>query len=1014
MAAAEQPRLADGVLRPLRNLIGRVFIGWRPLRSGGQRRRADGLAAALGLLTLLAAAGLLGFWWHNLGVLVDEARPVVGLERTVVSLARGETATIGRRELLQPQRFDAAELRHVAFARGQDGRVVVRNVARERRLWLDYLNGSSSFSARWRLATGDRIQAGAMTLTVEEAQPNRLRLQLRAGAAAPVAVAVNRTGASMEIAVAGQPLRTCEPPTPIDRIKQAVTNMITADERGEDRVLHIGGRLTCAVRTERYLAADRVPFRAFAITARGDGFFLAPGDPLDAPRPQAIFFRGQQQVADFQSIGWELDPEGPAALGALIIGRTRYEVTVGAEANGRAPIALTPVSKAYRLAPQEAAEIVSAVATPQISIAATKPRQPMSREELGPTLAALSGPERILRLAVVSGALLLALLSAAAGLRAERHPLLGLGHVARPMIGLAFVAVTALLVLTPELGRLAERPLSFVDEARAAAAAFGVASLMICLGSRFTFAAKILWLSIVALCLAGSLTLLSLGVDGEKTDFAIHAQKNRMLFIDLAPLFAAVIAASGDRAAEALPQSFFAGARLRDHLLRAAPSFGILAAFGVWAIVGTETGVAGFQPVEFAKLAFVFVLASVCVSFARIDFFYSQRQYIVWLAGSLLTVGVFFLVFTAVPFLKSDYSPILILLATTVVLVFAFLLPAAARRIGGMIGVMLRRADAPQARQRRLGWPRGGALAAVILLLLGLNAALVYAFPLLASRAIAGQWTMPTERAKAMDLLEQAREGSFRKPAERLLTWYDLDHHAPRDAGADRLPDVAHRDLGFQLLQSKIALAEMPCGLARLKTGVERLPEPVRAQIARLDLPAPDACALMPSAARAPILETGEAPSDEGARGYGVRDLMRLPVIQNDFIATYMTVRFGLPMVILLVTAEFAAVASAALIALSLLGRRSRGSANEAARHGLAIAAIGIATLFGLHWSISWGNAIGLLPVMGQPMTFLAAATSHHLLMALPGVALLLLAGRVAAVKPRRIHRDPPTWGLMR
>ncbi len=140
------------------------------------------------------------------------------------------------------------------------------------------------------------------------------------------------------------------------------------------------------------------------------------------------------------------------------------------------------------------------------------------------------------------------------------------------------------------------------------------------------------------------------------------------------------------------------------------PSLGILAVFGVWAIVGTETGVAGFQPVEFAKLAFVFVLASVCVSFARIDFFYTQRQYLVWLLLSLLSVGVFFLVFTAVPFLKSDYSPILILLATTVVLFFAFLLPAATRRIGGMIGVMLRRADAPQARQKRLGWPRGGLL----------------------------------------------------------------------------------------------------------------------------------------------------------------------------------------------------------------------------------------------------------------------------------------------------------------
>jgi cell division protein FtsW (lipid II flippase) len=1003
----------DSFLGPLRHALGRLFVGWRPLQGVG-RARVGGVGALLGLLALVAAAGLLGFWWHNLGVLVDEARPVVSLEKVQISLERGETAVIGRRELLQPQRFDAAELRHVAFTRQPDGKVVLRNVARERRLWLDYRNASASFSARWRLTTGDRIQAGAMSLTVEEALPNQLRMQLRSGNAAPVPVTVQRTGASMEIAAGGQPLRTCEPPTPIDRIKQAVTNVITADERGEDRVLHIGGRLTCAVRMERYLAAERLPFRSFTITARGDRFFFAPGDPLDAPRPQAVFFRGGAQIADFQSIAWELDPDGPAVLGSLIIGRTRYDIAIGQEINGRLPLTLTPVSKTYRLAPQEAADLVAAVTTAQVAVSATPPRQPMSRAELGPTLSVMNGAERLLRLAVIGGALALALLSALTSLRARRAVVLGLGHLAQPIIGLALVGLTALLVLAPELAGAVGRPLSFVDEARSVVAAFGLASLMICLGGRFVLPAKFLWLAVIALCMAGSLTLLSLGIDGEKTDFAIHAQKNRLLFIDLVPLFAAVVAATGDRAAEALPESFFAGARFGDHLLRALPSLGILAAFVVWAIVGTETGVAGFQPVEFAKLAFVLVLASVCVSFARIDFFYTQRQYIVWLVVSVLSVATFFLVFTAVPFLKSDYSPILILLATTVVLFFAFLLPAAAKRIGGMAAILLRRADAPQARQKQLGWPRGGALAAVILLLLGLNAALVYAFPKLASRAIAGQWEMPKERGKAMDLLEQAREGSFRKPAERLLTWWDLDHHAQREAGAERLPDVAHRDLGFQLLQSKIALAEMPCSLARLKTGFERLPEAGREALAPLTPFVPDTCALMPAAARQPILETGEAPSDEGARGYSVRDLMRLPVIQNDFIATYMTVRFGLPMALLLVTAEFAAVLSAVLIAVGLLGAQARGSANAAARHGLAITAVGVAALFGLHWSISWGNAIGLLPVMGQPMTFLAAATSHHLLMALPGVGLLLLAGRVAAIRAQRIHREPPAWGVLR
>jgi cell division protein FtsW (lipid II flippase) len=988
-----------------RNLVERFFLGLRLPR----RPRLGGFAgisAVLGLFAAAAAVALLAFWWHNLGVLVSDTRSVVSLDKVQVTLARNETATIGRRELLQPSRFDSAELRHVQLSREADGKLMIRNVARERRLWLDYTGGSPTFSARWQMQKGDRIQAGAVAITVDDARPNEIAMTLRAATGPAVPVTVTRSAGAMTVTVAGQALRTCEQPTAMDKLKQAVTNLITADERGEDRVLHIGGRLTCAVRTERYLAADRIPFRGFTITARGDRFFFAPGDPLDAPRPAAVFQRGAMRIADFQSIGWEVDPDGAALLGSIIIGRTRYNLAVGAEANGRVPVTLTPVSKTHRLQPQEAQDLIGAVNTPQVSVAVTSPRQPMSLAELGPNLAVMNGGERLLRLAVIGGMMLLAVLSAMSTLRDGRTG--WLGRLGFPIVILAVTGAVAFLILTPEIGRVLNRPVSYVTETRAVILAYTVASLVVLFGQRFTLSAKVLWVSVIALCMLGNLTLLSLGIDGEKTDFSIHAQKNRLLFIDLVPLFAAVVAMTSDRAARALPQSFFAGSRVGDHLLRGIPSLAIVGAFVVWAIVGTETGVAGFQPVEFAKLALVFVLASACVSFARIDFFYTQRQYVIWLLATIATVAFFFVVLTAVPFLKSDYSPILIILATTVVLFFAFLLPAAVKRIGGMTGALLRRSDAPQARQKRLGWPRGGALAAVILVLLGVNAALVYAFPGLANRAIAGQWSLPNDRTKAMEILEQSREGSFRKPAERLLTWYDLDHHARRETGPDRTPDVAHRDLGFQLLQSKIALAEMPCSLARLKTGVERLPAQFQEALQQAAGSLPTGCDLMPAAARAPIMEVGETPTDEASRSYSVRDLMRLPVIQNDFIATYMTVRFGLPMALLLMTAEFLTVLTAAIIAFNLLGARARGAADEAARYGLAITSIGVAALFGLHWSISWGNAIGILPVMGQPMTFLAAATSHHLLMALPGVAVLLLAGRVAAIRSQRIHRDPP------
>ncbi|MGL5137332.1 MAG: hypothetical protein ACRC7G_06145, partial [Beijerinckiaceae bacterium] len=465
---------------------------------------------------------------------------------------------------------------------------------------------------------------------------------------------------------------------------------------------------------------------------------------------------------------------------------------------------------------------------------------------------------------------------------------------------------------------------------------------------------------------------------------------------------------------QALPRRFFAGSGKLDLMIRAVPAALILAAFVIWGAVGTETGVAGFQPVEIGKLALVLLLAGICVGFARIDLFYTRGQYAAWLAISLFTALVFFLLLTAVPFLKSDYSPVLIILSTAVILFFSFLLPTVLQRIGRVFGTLSRRRAAPQPRQRRLGWPRGGVLAGILLALLAFNAVLIAVFPKLAVFAIAGQWSLPAERGEAIDALERARDGAFRVPAERLLTWYDLDHNSLRPPASDagpRAPDVAHRDLGFQLLQSKVALAEMPCRMARLSSGLDQLPAETQGPLAQVAGLLPDTCALSPDAPRGGIREPGQVVPEGEARGYSVNDLIRLPVVQNDFIATYLLVRFGLPIGLWLVLAQVLLVLASIAIAWKLLGQRLNGVADETARHGLAVTAFGGAALFALHWSISWGNAIGLLPVMGQPMTFIAAATSHHLLMALPVSVLLLMAGRVAAIRAIRVRRAPPAWG---
>lgn len=998
----------------LRQLMGR-WLTLRPFRL--PRLRMGGAGGALtGLVLLALCLGVLGFWWHNTTHLIESARPVVSLERLDLALARGETVTIGRRELLQPQRFDAAEARHVALARQQDGRVTIRNVANTRRLWLDYLNGSGSFSARWRFQPGDRIAAGALAIVVDEARPGRLALTLtEAGKPGARKLVVESAGPVSGLQLDGKPLPVCQPRSAADRMREFVTGLIATGERGEDRVVSLGGRLTCSVREEAHVAASALPFKALTIVGRGGGYFLAPGDAVDAPRPPVVFARGNQRITDFTDIAWELDPDGPARLSHMIIGRTRYAVEVGQEAGGRLPLRLTPLSKTHRFAPEDAEFLRAAATNDSVRPVASQPRQPMSGAEIGNPLGSLNGVERVVRLALTLGLAVFGVLSAMHHATLFRRSAI-LMRLIGALGATAFIGATTMLVLAPELSRLGGASLAYESALHATILAYAIACLPIMIGPRFTTPMRLTWLGLLMLCCLGSLTLLALGIDAEKTDFTIHAEKNKLLFFDLIPVVAVVIALQPQRSIAALPRSFFMGVGFKDQLLRAVPAILILAAFVAWGVLGTETGVAGFQPVELGKIALVLVLAHIFLGFSRIDFFYNQRHYVSWLTVSLATVLVFVLFLTAIPFLKSDYSPALIIIVTAVVLAFAFLLPSTLKRLVEIMRVFLRRADAPQRKVRRLGWPRGGVLALVLVILLGINAALIYAFPGLVTYAISGQWSLPKDRIAAIDVLEKARGGPLRVPAERLLTWYDLDHARLRAAstGEARNPDVIHRDLGFQLLQSKVALAEMPCTLARLDLGLDKTPVEVRRALDELPPSPVSLCAMLPGTRATPIAERKSEITDESASRFTVSDLVRLPVVQNDFIATFLMVRFGLPAGLALLFAEVVTVFGLLWLAAGLLRERAMGSAQEGANKGMAIVLVGIATIFALHWSISWGNALGLLPVMGQPMTFIAAATSHHMLMALPSIAIALIAGRLAAIRQLSPTSDPPPWGLWR
>ncbi|KOR29973.1 hypothetical protein TI04_07305 [Achromatium sp. WMS2] len=121
--------------------------------------------------------------------------------------------------------------------------------------------------------------------------------------------------------------------------------------------------------------------------------------------------------------------------------------------------------------------------------------------------------------------------------------------------------------------------------------------------------------------------------------------------------------------------------------------------------------------------------------------------------------------------------------------------------------------------------------------------------------------------------------------------------------------------------------------------------------------------------------------------------VMYLPVVQNDFIGAFVLNRAGNKVAILILVLQ-------TIYVLTLLHISSAvfkwGEAGDFLQRSvgifLSLSLFAEAWLFSSHSLIAWGNVLGLLPVMGQPMTFIAAGNSNLTFFALPGFILGLIA----------------------
>jgi cell division protein FtsW (lipid II flippase) len=136
---------------------------------------------------------------------------------------------------------------------------------------------------------------------------------------------------------------------------------------------------------------------------------------------------------------------------------------------------------------------------------------------------------------------------------------------------------------------------------------------------------------------------------------------------------------------------------------------------------------------------------------------------------------------------------------------------------------------------------------------------------------------------------------------------------------------------------------------------------------------------------------------------------IEIPVVESDFAGSYLIGRLGAAAGLMLYGAQALLLIVVTVGFVRLSWAPSNGQIDEIVRRYVAIVVAGAAWLMLLQWSLSWSNMLGLLPVMGQPMTWLSYATSHHLFMAVPCI-LVLVAGLRYAGMPRYNYtpRDPP------
>lgn len=122
-----------------------------------------------------------------------------------------------------------------------------------------------------------------------------------------------------------------------------------------------------------------------------------------------------------------------------------------------------------------------------------------------------------------------------------------------------------------------------------------------------------------------------------------------------------------------------------------------------------------------------------------------------------------------------------------------------------------------------------------------------------------------------------------------------------------------------------------------------------------------------------------------------------LPAVQDDFILSFVIYKFGGVAGLILALTQLGYLWTLFSISSKLKTWACAPGDYQRREYGLILSLIifGLAWMTATQWAISWGNVLGLIPVMGQPMTWLSAGNSHMYAMAFPTFLMGLLGSIV-------------------